>query len=103
MLNLIKHKFMVEFDIPRDVGQEFFDLIPMQRLLVKQYFDQNILISYCVNQNRSKLWAIFLANSKDELEGYVEKLPLTSFMQYQCEELMFHEFSERELPYISLN
>lgn len=103
MINLIKHKYMAEFDIPRNVDQEFFDLIPQQRIVVKDYFDQNILISYSLNQERTKLWAIFLATSPEELITYIEKMPLSSFMTYTVNELMFHEYSERELPYISLN
>ena len=94
---------MVEFNIPLDVDARFFNLIPNQRIKVKQYFDQNILVSYSLNQDRTKLWAIFLASSSSELESFIEDLPLSSYMTYKFQELMFHESQEKELPYISLN
>lgn len=99
----MKYKFMVEFEIPEVLDTEFYNLIPNQRLKVAQYFDQNILSSYTLSQDRTKLWAIFLAKSTNELEELINNLPLTKYMQYEISELMFHETHERILPHFSLN
>lgn len=103
MINLMKYKYIVEFTLPRIKGDEFYKLIPEQRMKVAHYFDQNVLQSYTLNQDRTKLWAIFLGSSFDDIEGKVKDFPLTQFMSYEISELLFHETSDRVLPHFSLN
>lgn len=103
MLSLMKYKYMVEFNLPQVKDSKFYGLIPAQRLKVAQYFDQNILQSYTLNQDRTKLWAIFLGSSYEEIENKVKDFPLTQYMEYEISELMFHETHDRVLPHFSLN
>lgn len=82
---------------------EFYKLIPQQRVKIGHLFDQNVLQSYTLNQDRTKLWAIFLGSSIDEIEETINQLPLTKYMDYEISELMFHETHQRVLPHFSLN
>ncbi|MDC1068482.1 hypothetical protein OAQ99_04915 [Candidatus Kapabacteria bacterium] len=99
----MKHKYMVEFRLPQIMGTEFYSLIPDQRLKVAHFFDQNVLQSYSLNNDRTKLWAIFFGSSEQEIEEKIQQLPLTVFMEYEICELMFHETINRVLPHFSLN
>lgn len=103
MINLIKYKYMVEFHLPAQMSPEYMNLIPAHKLKVKNYFDQNILQSYTLSYNLRKLWAVFLAKSKDEVEVYINELPLTNYMTYEIHELMFHETNDVLIPSFSLN
>lgn len=103
MKSLLKYKFMVEFDLPEIIDQSFIQLIPDQRLKIAHYFDQNILISYTLNQNRTKLWGVFQASSFEEVNNHITDMPLAKYMKWEVHELMFHESQEKVLPHFSLN
>lgn len=95
-------QYMVEFIVPTPVSEEIISLIPDQREIVEQLFTGGKLLIYSLSEDRSKLWAIFLANSESELILLIDRLPLTSFMHYDYKELMFYQ-SLQLLPTMSLN
>ncbi len=103
MINLINYKYMVEFNLPQQIDKHYMDLIPLQRLKVKQYFDQKRLLSYTLSYKLHKLWAIFVGKSKEEVEQHILDLPLSKYMTYEIHDLMFHETTEHALPTFSLN
>ena len=103
MINLIKYKYMVEFNLPEVMSKEYMDLIQLQRLKVRHYFEQHIVLSYTLSYKLHKLWAIFVGKSKEEVAQQIEQLPLSKYMTYEIHELMFHETTEVALPTFSLN
>jgi muconolactone delta-isomerase len=94
---------MVEFHLPEEIDKQYMELIHLQRLKVKHYFDQKILLSYTLSYKLHKLWAIFVGRSKEEVEQFILDLPLTKYMDYEIHDLMFHESTELALPTFSLN
>lgn len=103
MINLIKYKYMVVFELPEKMSPDFMSLIQPHKLKVANYFDQNILLSYTLSHNLRKLWAVFVAKSKEEVEDYINGLPLSKYMTYDIHELMFHESNDTPIPSFSLN
>ncbi len=93
---------MVEFDLLYPDDMEFMTLIPEQRNLINQYFVDGKLVSYSLNQERTRLWAIFKSETEMELISLIDSLPLTRFMDYNYEELLFNN-NISMIPTISLN
>jgi muconolactone delta-isomerase len=97
-----KKLYIVEFDILYPDDMEFMDLIPKQRSLINQYFVDGKLLNYSLNKERTRLWAIFKTDTEIELISLIDTLPLTRFMDYSYEELLFNN-SISMIPTISLN
>jgi len=95
-------QYMVEFRVPDPITQEIISLIPDQREVVETLFTGGKLVIYSLAQDRSKLWAIFVASSESELLNLIDRLPLSSYMDYDYHQLMFHQ-SVQLLPALSLN
>lgn len=95
-------QYMVEFDIKYADVETFMTLIPEQRKIVDLYFLDGSLLSYSLNMNRSKLWAVFSVDTENKLLLLIDGLPLTQFMDYNYHELMFHN-GLHMIPSISLN
>ena len=95
------YRYMVQFSfMPFTLEME--ETIPRQRLIVDRLFDQGVLITYTLAADRSKLWAVFQADTESELLSYIESLPMTKFSDYTYNEIMFHD-SSQFIPSISLN
>ena len=97
-----KKKYMVTFNIPFPITPDFEEMIPDQRMAVHDLFLKEELLTYTLSNDRSKLWAIFMADSEASLVKSIESLPMTDFMTYTISELMFHE-SLQFIPTISMN
>ena len=95
-------QYMVIFNIPSPLSEEMLDLIPEQRAAMDELFTTGKLLSYTVSLDRSKLWAIFLAEEESELFSYIDRFPMTSFMDFDYKEIMFHN-TVHLMPMMSLN
>lgn len=95
-------QYMVEFVIPTPTPDYLYELVPEQQEAVHKLFGAGRLLTYTLSINRGKLWAVFLAGSESELLSYIDKMPITQYVEYQYSELMFHQ-SLKLLPSMSLN
>jgi len=93
---------MVEFQIPYPFPMELEELIPEQRVAVHDLFLEEKLLSYTLAFDRSKLWAIFLAEEESELITLIDKLPMSAYLHYDYSEIMFHE-TIQYIPSMSQN
>jgi hypothetical protein len=84
-------KYMVEFQLPYPFPVEMEELIPEQRIAVHDLFMDEKLLSYTLALDRSKLWAIFLAEEESELITLIDKLPMSAYLHYDYSEIMIHE------------
>jgi len=75
------HQFMVDITLPAELTEEFLELIPKQRTLVNQLFNQGKLTSYSLAIDRSKLWATIVAESEEDVVHILSLLPLRRFME----------------------
>ncbi len=83
--------YMVEMTVPPYPTDDFFELIPEHRFKVHELMHRDIIMSYSLSADRSKLWVIVKASSESELVMHLESLPLTSYLDYNYQELMFME------------
>ncbi|GJM34713.1 MAG: hypothetical protein DHS20C18_37140 [Saprospiraceae bacterium] len=98
----MRKAFMVEFELPETMTEEFLALIPQQRYVINNMLVEGSLKSYSLSIDRSRLWAIFSAKSEFELMEIISSMPLSDYMTPQISELMFHNASE-VLMQFSLN
>lgn len=94
---------MVEIALPSELTEEFLTLIPKQRALVNQLFNQGKLTSYSLALDRSKLWATVLAESVEEVVHTLSMLPLRKYMEVEIHQLAFHQNTTHNLARISMN
>lgn len=94
---------MVEFDVPYPMTPEFVSLIPSQRAITDKMMAEQKILSYSLTVDRRRLWVIFSANTEAELFNLLTELPLTTYMHYEYQELMFHNAPWMLLPAPSMN
>ena len=99
----MKNIYMVEFDVPYPMSPEFASLIPAQRSRADKLMADQKILSYSLSMDRRKLWVIFSAETDSELFQLITDLPLTPYMHYEYEELMFHNAPWMLLPAPSMN
>ncbi len=95
-------QYMVEFDVPDSLTEEFLELIPEQREAVDSLFTAGKLLSYTVASDRTRVWAVMIAESESELIMNIDELPMTPYMDYDYSELMFYN-TVHLMPAMSLN
>ena len=93
---------MVEYKIPVPFPSELYHKIPDQQEMVQKLFTEGKLVSYTLAADLSKLWAVFMSSSESELLNYIDKLPLSEYMEFDYSELRFHQ-SLKLLPSMSMN
>ena len=98
----MKKQYMVEFELPEVLTNEFTRLIPAQREAVNLLFSKGSLKSYSLATDRSVMWAVFTADSEFEVLEMVSQFPLADFMTPYISELMFHSSDSRVMNF-SLN
>ena len=97
------HHFMVDITLPSELTDEFLSLVPKQRELVNQLFNQGKLTSYSLALDRSKLWATLVGESDEEIVDILSLLPLRKYMQVEIHQLAFHQNTTHNLARISMN
>lgn len=97
-----KKQYIVEFTIFDPFNDEIEKLIPSQQMAVFKLFQEGVLHSYTLSLDRTRLWAVFSADSESELVRILSNLPMHNLMDYDYTELMFHNAASY-LPAVSLN
>lgn len=97
------YQFMVDFTLPKQLPVEFKEMIPYQKLVVERFFDEGKLRTYAQAFEKSKLWAIFNANSELEVMNMLADLPLTAFTKVNINILSAFNTSDNYLPQFSMN
>jgi hypothetical protein len=95
-------QYMVEFDVPSPLTEDFLDMIPAQREALDTLFSSGKLLSYTVASDRTRVWAVMIAETESELLTYIDDLPMTLYMDYDYYELMFYN-TVHLMPAMSLN
>ena len=90
----MKKSFMVEFELPETLGEDFLERIPEQRMFVDKLMTQGVIRSYALSIDRSVLWVILEAASEFEVMEIIAAMPLGGFMQPYISELMFYNSTE---------
>jgi hypothetical protein len=97
------NQYMVEIELPKKLTNEFVQLIPRQRAMVADLLKKEVITSYTLSVDRSKLWITFCAPSEEMVVDMLGKFPIRRFMRFQITEALFHEHAHANLPSFSLN
>lgn len=98
----MKKAFMIEFELPEIFTEEFMALIPQQRYVINNMLLEGKLKAYSLSADRSKLWAIAIGESEEDINEILQLMPLIDYMTPHITELMFHNSAERIMQF-SLN
>lgn len=97
------YQFMVDFTLPNKLTEDFMEKIPFQRAKVNRLFREGKIVNYALSLDTSKMWAVFNANTQNEVEEIIATLPLTEFMACNISMLTFYNSNTKEAPAFSLN
>lgn len=89
--------------MPLNPPSEFYQLVAAQRDVVVDLMDKGVILSYGLSEDRSLLWIVAVAGSKEEINALTEKFPLFKYMSFVIEPMMFYNNSKHKLPELSLN
>ena len=95
-------QYMIEFELPEIMTEEFVDRIPAQRDTVNRMLARGIIKSYSLAADRSALWVIMVAEDEFQVQERIAEFPLAEYMVPFISELMFHNSEEHVLQF-SLN
>lgn len=95
--------WMVEFTLPVPINQEFASLIPEQRLTIGKLMGAGKIVSYTLTADRTRLWAVILAPSEEEVRTILGTFPIIGWTRYTIHELFFHEYALGGTLRMSLN
>jgi hypothetical protein len=98
----MKRSFMVEFELPESLTEDFLSLVPSQRETVEILMSEGKIRSYSLALDRSVLWVIMESESEFDVMEIISQLPLSDFMHPYISELMFHN-SAMAINRFSLN
>ena len=93
---------MIEFDLPETFTEEFLALIPRQRYVINTMLAQGAIKSYSLSIDRSRLWAVMLAESEFEVLENIAQMPISNHITPHISELMFHNAADSVMQF-SLN
>ncbi|KAA9354084.1 hypothetical protein [Larkinella humicola] len=96
-------QFMVEFDLPVNMTEEFTSKIPLQRLKVNELMESGKLLSYALSYDRQKLWCVVKALTEFDAIEIISEFPLINYMEPTITELMFNNIVSLRMPLFSLN
>ncbi|MCY7356795.1 MAG: hypothetical protein LH609_04880 [Rudanella sp.] len=96
-------QFMVEFELPAQMNEEFMRKIPAQRLKINELMETGTILSYSLSADRQKLWCILKVDSELEAIEVIADFPLKKYMTPTINELMFHNMVAARIPLFSLN
>ncbi|HXG01474.1 MAG TPA: muconolactone Delta-isomerase family protein, partial [Bacteroidota bacterium] len=75
------HHYMIDISLPRELTREFLARVPEQRRQVARLLGERRLTSFSLALDRSKAWALMLAESEDEVRTILASFPLREFMK----------------------
>ena len=91
--------FMVEFELPEILTEEFIRRIPRQRDYVNHLLAEGKIKSYSLAADRSRLWVVFIARSEFEVLETIAQFPLGDMMTPEVKELAFHNARDTMLQF----
>ncbi|RTL57101.1 MAG: hypothetical protein EKK37_13700 [Sphingobacteriales bacterium] len=84
-------KFIVTFYLPEVLDFSFWKIIPEHRRYINKLMDDDVILTYGVNAERSKGWVVFSAATEEEVTEYIENFPIHDMITYEIEELFIFD------------
>lgn len=71
--------------------ENFWAIIPSHRQHVNELMRDETIVTYAVNEVRSKGWVVLNAQSEEEAIAIVEEFPIRPFVRYEVDELFIFD------------
>jgi hypothetical protein len=94
-------KFQAIISFEMDV--DFMSLVPPHRTYINYLLNKGIIDSYAVSMEVLNSWITINANTKKEVEDYLNKSPLSKYWNYEIVELFVYDSQSTRLPAVQLN
>ena len=91
--------YMVEFELPEDMTEDFIRRIPEQRDRINYLLAEGKVKSYSLALDRSLLWVVMVAEDEREVYNLVESFPLSDYLSPVISPLAFHNSREQVLQF----
>ncbi|MDP2302840.1 MAG: hypothetical protein Q8N03_10510 [Ignavibacteria bacterium] len=95
--------YMIEIDLPFDLGEEFVSKIPHQRVAVDRLFQLGKIRTYSLALDRRKLWIVASAESEEQVADLISQFPIYDYIKFDIFKLNFHNTAKIGFPQVSLN
>jgi len=86
-----------------EMDEDFMSLVPPHRTYINYLLNKGIIDSYAVSMEVLNSWITINANTKKEVEDYLNKSPLSKYWNYQIVELFVYDSQSTRLPAVQLN
>ena len=87
----LMQKFLFTFYLPEQLNDDFWACIPAHRRHINRLMDEEVIVTYSVNRDRSKGWIVLNAETMADACKIIERFPLRSFIRYEAEELFIFD------------
>jgi hypothetical protein len=84
-------KYLCTFYLPALLEEDFWATIPSHRQYVNQLMREEVIVTYAVNEVRSKGWVVLNADSELEAGELIEQFPIRPFIRYEIDELFIFD------------
>jgi muconolactone delta-isomerase len=85
------------------MDEDFMNEIPEHRRFVNEMIQEGVIDHYVVTMESMKSWITFTADSKEEVEEYLQRSPLYRYWTYEIEELFVVDGHQYRLPALQFN
>lgn len=96
-------RYMVAVDLPHPMPTDFILTIPLQRKWVDRMLGKGELVQYILNEDRTHLWMVLLAEDDEQLHSLLRRMPIAHFCEYQAHALFLHQQAMDVLPPVMEN
>ena len=86
-----------------EMDEDFMSLVPPHRTYINYLLNKGIIDTYAVSMEVQKSWITINANTKKEVEDYLDKSPLSKYWNYEIAELFVYDSQSTRLPAVQLN
>ncbi|MCE2675119.1 MAG: hypothetical protein LW603_00880 [Sediminibacterium sp.] len=86
-----------------EMDEDFMSLVPPHRTYINYLLNKGIIDTYAVSMEVQKSWITINANTKKEVEDYLDKSPLSKYWNYEIVELFVYDSQSTRLPAVQLN
>jgi uncharacterized protein YciI len=84
-------KFLCTFHLPQQLEESFWEQIPSHRKYINSLMESEKIVTYSVNQNRTKGWVVINAQSEAEAKRMIERFPIREFISFEIDELFIFD------------
>lgn len=84
-------KFLCTFYLPALLNDDFWATIPSHRQHINELMRDEVIVTYAVNEARTKGWVLLNAGSETEAKEIVEQFPIRPFVRFEIDALFIFD------------